>query len=103
MTEHKGHSSKEYACMDKDAEPVDNDTSDKNGALFYPVRTTCGSLTCPPDKHHLNGSHYHQHYVLFNITLSESACQYDYFVLLFLFEISERFHKLIAWLSCYVK
>jgi hypothetical protein len=52
MTEHKGRSSKEYACMDKDAEPVDNDTSNKDGALFYLVRTTCGSLRCPPYKNH---------------------------------------------------
>jgi hypothetical protein len=36
--------------MDKDAEPIDNNTSDKNGALFYVVRTTCGSLRCPPYK-----------------------------------------------------
>ena len=53
MTEHMSHpSNKDYACMDKDAEPIDSDTSDKNGALFYPVRTTCGSLRCPPYKNH---------------------------------------------------
>ena len=53
MTEYKGHqNSKDYVCMDKDAEPIDNDTSDKNGALFHAVRTTCGSLRCPPYKNH---------------------------------------------------
>ena len=53
MTEHITHTSnKEYVCMDKDAEPIDSDTSDKNGALFYAVRTTCGSLRFPPYKNH---------------------------------------------------
>jgi hypothetical protein len=32
------------ANMDKDAEPIGNDTSNTNGALFYVVRTTRGSL-----------------------------------------------------------
>jgi hypothetical protein len=48
MTEYKNYSNTDYACMDKDAEPIDSDTSDNKGALFYPVRTTCGSLRCPP-------------------------------------------------------
>jgi hypothetical protein len=52
MTEHKGHNHKDYVCMDKDAEPVDSDTSGKDGALFYGVRPTCGSLRCPPYKNH---------------------------------------------------
>ena len=52
MTENAGHSSRDYACVDKDAEPIDSDTSNKNGALFYAVRTTCGSLRCPPYKNH---------------------------------------------------
>ena len=52
MTEHRLHYNKEYVCMDKDAEPIDGDTSDKDGALFYGVRTTCGSLRCPPYKDH---------------------------------------------------
>jgi hypothetical protein len=47
MTEYKTHNNKDYVCVDKDAEPIDSDTSNKNGALFYPVRTTCGSLRCP--------------------------------------------------------
>ena len=52
MTEHKSHNNKDYVCMDKDAEPLDNDSTDKNGALLYAVRTTCGSLRCPPYKNH---------------------------------------------------
>jgi hypothetical protein len=49
MTEHKRHYQKDYV---KDAEPIDSDTSNKDGALFYAVRTTCGSLRCPPYKNH---------------------------------------------------
>ena len=52
MTEYKTHNNKDYVCVDTDAEPLDSDTSNKNGALFYPVRTTCGSLRCPPYKNH---------------------------------------------------
>ena len=38
MTERIVHShTKDYVCMDKDAEPIDNDTSDKNGALCHEV------------------------------------------------------------------
>ena len=51
MTEHITHSNnKDYVFMDTDAEPIDNDTSYKNGALFYAVKTTCGSLRCHPYK-----------------------------------------------------
>jgi hypothetical protein len=36
MTGYKGHNqSNDYVCIDKDAEPIDNDASNKNGALFY--------------------------------------------------------------------
>ena len=53
MTSYKTHvNNKDYVCVDKDAEPIDNDTSDKNGAMFYGVRTTCGSLRCPPYRNH---------------------------------------------------
>ena len=52
MTENRGHNNKDYVCVDKDAESLNNDSSNKNGALFYPVRTTCGSLRCPPYKTH---------------------------------------------------
>ena len=53
MTAHKSHShTKDYVCMDQNAEPIDSDTSNKQGALLYAVRTTCGSLRCPPHKNH---------------------------------------------------
>ena len=53
MTERKIHNNnKDYVCMDNDAEPINSDTSDKDGAVFYAVRTTCGSLRCPPYKNH---------------------------------------------------
>jgi hypothetical protein len=53
MTERKIHNNnKNYVCMDKDAEPINSDISDKDGAVFYAVRTTCGSLRCPPYKNH---------------------------------------------------
>ena len=52
MPEYTGHSNNDYVCVDKIAEPIDSDTSSKDGALFYPVRTTCGSLRCPPYKNH---------------------------------------------------
>jgi hypothetical protein len=32
MTELKNHNNKDYVCMEKDAEPIDSDTSDKDGA-----------------------------------------------------------------------
>ncbi|XP_052064297.1 short-chain collagen C4-like isoform X4 [Mytilus californianus] len=50
MSDHKDHSSKEYVCVDKDAEPVDDKNKNENGALFYGVKTNCGSLRCPPYK-----------------------------------------------------
>ena len=52
MTEYKNCNIKEYVCMDKDAEPIDSDSSSKTGALFHGVRTTCGSIICPPYKTH---------------------------------------------------
>jgi len=52
MTEHNTHNNKDYVCVDKDAEPIDSDSTDQKGALFYAVRTTCGSLRCPPYKNH---------------------------------------------------
>ena len=52
MTENINHNVKDYVCLDMDAEPIDNDTSNKNGAIFFPVRTTCGSLRYPPYKNH---------------------------------------------------
>ena len=55
MTENISHNNnKDYVCMDKDAEPIDNDTPNSNGAtcIFNAVRTTCGCLRCPPYKTH---------------------------------------------------
>ncbi|VDI27207.1 Hypothetical predicted protein [Mytilus galloprovincialis] len=48
MSDHYGHYKKDYACVDINAEPLDNKNGDENGALFYPIRTNCGSLRCPP-------------------------------------------------------
>jgi hypothetical protein len=46
MTAYIGHNNnKDYVRMDKDAEPIGNDTSNTKEALFYVVRTTRGSLT----------------------------------------------------------
>ena len=45
------NNNKNYACVDKNAESIDSDTSNKDGAVFYGVRTTCG-LRCPPYKNH---------------------------------------------------
>ena len=53
VTAHKSHPhTTDYVCADIDAEPIDNDTSNKEGALFYGVRSTCGSLRCPPYRNH---------------------------------------------------
>ena len=52
MTENKTHNNKDYVCVDKDAEPIDSDSTGKDGALFYGVRTTCSCLRCPPYKNH---------------------------------------------------
>jgi hypothetical protein len=37
MTEHKSYTNRDYVCVDKDAEPIDSDTSYKSGALLYGV------------------------------------------------------------------
>lgn len=50
MSDHLNQSNKEYVCVDKNAEPVDNKTGNENGALFYGIKTKCGSLRCPPYK-----------------------------------------------------
>ena len=52
MSEYKTHNNTDYVCVDKEAEPIDSDTSSKYGALFYAVRTTWGSLRCRPYKNH---------------------------------------------------
>lgn len=43
---HKGRGT--YICVDKDAEADPAGYRDENGALFYPVQSSCGSLICPP-------------------------------------------------------
>ncbi|XP_063400560.1 short-chain collagen C4-like [Mytilus trossulus] len=49
MSSHKGHNGRnEFVCVDLNAEPFDNRSSDENGALLYPISTACGSLRCPP-------------------------------------------------------
>ncbi|VDI70608.1 Hypothetical predicted protein, partial [Mytilus galloprovincialis] len=48
MSDHNVYSKKDYACEDKNAEQLDNKNGDENGALFYTLRTKCGSLRCPP-------------------------------------------------------
>ncbi|CAC5369145.1 unnamed protein product [Mytilus coruscus] len=48
MSDHKTHFKKDYACVDKNAEPLDDKNGDENGSLFYTLRTKCGSLRCPP-------------------------------------------------------
>ncbi|CAG2254072.1 unnamed protein product [Mytilus edulis] len=51
MASHNDYKRTDYACIDVNAEPFDNKSaSDENGALFYPIRTSCGSLRCPPYK-----------------------------------------------------
>ncbi|VDH98203.1 Hypothetical predicted protein [Mytilus galloprovincialis] len=39
----------DYACVDVNAEPFDNRSSHEARSVhFYPIRTGCGSLRCPP-------------------------------------------------------
>ncbi|CAC5375483.1 unnamed protein product [Mytilus coruscus] len=49
MAAHNDHKKTDYACVDVNAEPFDNKSSyQSDGVLFYPIRTSCGSLRCPP-------------------------------------------------------
>ncbi|XP_076114211.1 short-chain collagen C4-like [Mytilus galloprovincialis] len=48
MSDHVTYNKKDFACVDNNAEPLDNKNGNQNGALFYPLRTKCGSLRCPP-------------------------------------------------------
>ncbi|XP_071119924.1 short-chain collagen C4-like [Mytilus edulis] len=51
MACHNRYKRTDYACIDVNAEQFDNKSaSDEDGALFYPIRTSCGSLRCPPYK-----------------------------------------------------
>ena len=49
MTSHYAHKGRQgYICIDKDPEADPAGYRDENGALFYPVQASCGSLICPP-------------------------------------------------------
>ncbi|XP_052066720.1 short-chain collagen C4-like [Mytilus californianus] len=54
MSDHVIYNKKEFACVDINAEPLDNKNGNENGALFYPLRTKCGSLRCPPYKNEVD-------------------------------------------------
>ncbi|KAK3084391.1 hypothetical protein FSP39_012796 [Pinctada imbricata] len=47
---HEGHpGTSEYACVDEHPEGIEGTrTHDDEGKLFYPARSICGSLPCPP-------------------------------------------------------
>ena len=53
MTEYTCHNNTDHACVDKDVEPIESDTLSKDGALFYPVTTTCDSLRYPPYQNYI--------------------------------------------------
>ncbi|XP_071182169.1 uncharacterized protein [Mytilus edulis] len=48
LSSHVNHFKKDFACVDRNAEPLDNKNGDETGDLFYALRTKCGSLRCPP-------------------------------------------------------
>ncbi|CAG2232275.1 unnamed protein product [Mytilus edulis] len=49
MANHYSQKRTDYACVDVNAEPFDNKSSyEGNSVFFYPIRTRCGSLRCPP-------------------------------------------------------
>ncbi|XP_052066716.1 short-chain collagen C4-like [Mytilus californianus] len=48
MSDHYTHYKKDFVCVDRKAETLDNSNASENGALFFPLRTSCGSLRCPP-------------------------------------------------------
>jgi len=48
MTEHYAHHRRDYVCMDGEAESLDDSYGNQEGALFYFVEGTCGSLPCGP-------------------------------------------------------
>ncbi|XP_071119886.1 uncharacterized protein [Mytilus edulis] len=48
MSDHINNYRRDFACFDINAEPLDNKNGVGVGALFYPIRTKCGSLRCPP-------------------------------------------------------
>ncbi|VDI60787.1 Hypothetical predicted protein [Mytilus galloprovincialis] len=48
MSDHYTHNNKDFACVDINSETLDSKNKDEHGILFYPLRTKCGSLRCPP-------------------------------------------------------
>ncbi|CAG2218568.1 unnamed protein product [Mytilus edulis] len=48
LSDHSTHFRRDYACVDRKAEPLDNKSVGEHGAYFYALRTKCGSLRCPP-------------------------------------------------------
>ncbi|XP_071139058.1 uncharacterized protein [Mytilus edulis] len=48
---HRHAAASEFACVDRDAEAIPGGSNNENGKLFYPVKTQCGSLKCPPYIH----------------------------------------------------
>ena len=49
MSGYHGHAAaSEFACVDRDTEAIAGGSNNENGRLFYPVKTRCGSLKCPP-------------------------------------------------------
>lgn len=54
MTDHSTNYRRDYACIDRDAEPLDNKSEDERGAYFYTLRTRCSTLRCPPYTNKVN-------------------------------------------------
>ena len=49
MTAHYNHhGSKDYICVDQDAQYIPGTRENKNGALLYNVQGSCGALPCKP-------------------------------------------------------
>lgn len=42
------YQSTEYLCLDDDPDFIEGSRRDDNGRLFYPVKSVCGALPCPP-------------------------------------------------------
>ncbi|XP_062592512.1 short-chain collagen C4-like [Saccostrea cucullata] len=40
----------DYLCLDEDPDFIERSRQNENGRLFYPVKTICGTLPCPPYK-----------------------------------------------------
>ena len=48
MTSYGGAGRRSAVCVDKDAEMLDGEGPNTNGALFYHIEATCNGLQCPP-------------------------------------------------------